>query len=306
MKVFVAGATGAIGRPLCRALVEAGHEVLGMTRSPERVEELERDGLQGVVADAFDAEAVREAVERAAPEVVVSQLTDLPQKMDEAEDKLADNDRARVEGTANLLAAARPVGARLIAQSIAFAYEPEGEGLATEEDPLVADAPEPFDASVDALARMEHSVVAAGGAILRYGFFYGPGTWMGDGGDAIEQLRKRRMPGIGSGDGIWSFLHIDDAAAATVAAVETDATGLFNICDDRPLPTSEWIPAMAEAAGAPRPFRIPKLLARLIAGHYVVYLMCEARGASNAKAKRELGWSPMYPDPLQGIREVLA
>lgn len=305
MKVLVAGATGAIGRPLCAALSAGGHEVWGMTRSPEKAAGLERRGVRPLLADALDPAAVREAIERAAPEVVVSQLTDLPESMDEAESKLADNDRVRVEGTLNLLGAAEAVGARLIAQSIAFAYDPDGEGLASEEDPLIADAPEPFGASRDALVRMEEAVVGAGGTVLRYGFFYGPGTWFCAGGDAVSQLRKRRLPRVGGGEGVWSLLHIDDAVGATVAAVESGAVGIFNVCDDRPIPTREWIPAVAEAAGAPRPIRIPKLVARLIAGRYVVYLMCEVRGADNAKAKRELDWTPTRPDPLEGLQRIV-
>lgn len=311
MKVFLAGATGAVGRPLCRQLLEAGHEVVGTTRSPGKAKSLEALGVGPAIVDALDAEGVLAAVAEAAPEVVISQLTDLPTDMNDAEDKLSDNDRARVEGTRNLLAAARDSGVRqVIAQSLAFAYHPDGgDGPADEEDPLFLDAPEPFRSSAIKLDRMEREVIGTDeltGTVLRYGFFYGPGTWFAPDGSAVAELRRRRLPRVGSGGGMWSMCHVEDAASACVAAVERGAGGVFNVCDDRAVPTAELIPAMARAAGAPRPMRVPTFLARWIAGTYVVYLMTAVRGASNARAKRALGWEPSRPDPIEGLERALS
>lgn len=311
MKIFLAGATGAVGKPLCRKLIDAGHEVVGTTRSPRKARTLESRGVEPAVLDVLDADAVSAAVRAAEPEVVISQLTDLPANMNDAEDKLADNDRARVEGTRNLLAAARASGARqLIAQSLAFAYHPSGgPGLASEDDPLYLDAPEPFRSSAVKLDRMEREVIGAegpAGTVLRYGFFYGPGTWFAPDGSAVTELQKRRLPRVGSGEGAWSMCHVEDAASACLAAVERGVEGIFNVCDDRPVPSRELIPAMARAAGAPRPLWVPAFLARLIAGTYSVYLMTEIRGASNARAKGELGWEPSRPDPTEGLERALS
>lgn len=311
MKVFIAGATGAVGRPLCRQLIERGHEVVGMTRSPDRADELEASGVNAVVADALDPDAVAAALASARPGAVASQLTDLPSEMIDAEQKYPDNDRARLEGTANLLAGARECGARrFIAQSLAFAYHPDGGPRpATENERLYADAPEPFGASARGLVRMESEVCEAegiAGVVLRYGFFYGPGTWFAPGGSAIGELRKRRLPKVGSGDGLWSMCHVEDAAGACVAAVESDTSGVFNVCDDRPIRSAELIEAIARIAGTPRPLRVPAFLARWIAGEYTVYLMCDVRAASNEGIKRELGWKPSYPEPIEGLERVLA
>ncbi|MGI8632218.1 MAG: NAD-dependent epimerase/dehydratase family protein [Solirubrobacterales bacterium] len=306
----MAGATGAVGRPLCAQLFDAGHEVVGLTRSAEKATGLASRGVEPVVADALDASAVAAAVADAQPEVVVSQLTDLPADFNAAGDRAAANDRVREQGTRNLLVAARASGARrIVAQSLGFAYRPGGTGLATEDEPLYADGPSPLDATVRSLEVMESEVLGVqelGGVVLRYGFFYGPGSWYGKGGSAVHDLRRRRLPKVGAGEGVWSFCHVDDAASACVTAVEGTATGTFNICDDHPAAVAEWLPTLAHAAGAPPPLRAPALVARLVAGRYPAYLMTEVRGAANDRAKRELGWSPRWPDWRDGFREGLA
>lgn len=307
MRVFVAGATGAIGRPLCSRLAEAGHDVVGTTRSESKLGLLERLGVAGAVCDALDRAAMVEAVERARPDVAVSQLTDLPERMGEAEDHLEANDRARNEGTLNLLAGAERVGARTIAQSIAWIYDPDRPGPAEEGEPVHPDPPAPFDASLERLLGMEGEVVAAGGLVLRYGFLYGPGTWFAPDGDAVSQLRKRMLPRVGGGEGVWSFVHVEDAAAATVAAIEAPAVdGVLNVCDDEPIPSAEWLPLLAEASGAPKPLPAPRFLARWIAGRYAVALMCEIRGVDNARAERELGWEPSRRTVREGFPELFA
>jgi nucleoside-diphosphate-sugar epimerase len=224
------------------------------------------------------------------------------------EEQAAGNDRIREEGTRNLVDAARTAGTRrIVAQSIAFAYGPVG-GLKTEDDPLFDDAPWPFSRSVNALHALENAVTRTEGIeglVLRYGFFYGPGSSYAPDGFLAGEVRKRRFPIIGKGAGVFSLIHVDDAAAATVAAAERGAPGIYNIVDDDPAPVREWLPAYAEALGAKRPFRIPKLIARFVAGEYTTQMATELRGASNERAKRELGWSPRYASWRQGFREAL-
>jgi nucleoside-diphosphate-sugar epimerase len=301
MRVFVAGATGAIGRPLVSLLVERGHEVTGMTRSPERAEELRSRGATAVICDAFDASALKVAVSGARPEALVHQLTDLPPDIDPRKYKtqLAATNRLRREGTRNLVYAARDAHVkRFVAQSIAFAYPPAGEWVKDEEAALATDAPEPMKDAVTAVAELERQVLDFGGTVLRYGFFYGPGTAFAPDGYYAELAHKRRLPVIGSGAGLTSFIHVDDAAAATLAALEAGdrARGrIYNIVDDEPAPAREWVPAYAAAVGARQPMRVPALLARLVAGRIAVNGMTAQRGASNARAKRELGWQPERP-----------
>jgi nucleoside-diphosphate-sugar epimerase len=307
MRVFVAGATGAIGRPLVPKLVAAGHEVTGMTRSEERAEGLRRAGARAVVCDALDAEAVRAAVGGARAEAIVHQLTALPDRLDFRDrDLYTATNRVRTEGTDNLLAAARETGTRrLVCQSVAFAYAPGGEPIKSEDAPLLRDAPGGFGEGVRAIGRMERQVLEADGVVLRYGFFYGPGTYYGEDGSSTRDVRRRRMPVVGGGTGIFSFVHLDDAADATVIAVERGPSGVYNIVDDEPAPLREWLPVFAEAAGAKRPLRVPVWLARLVGGEAVVASAVGLRGASNAKAKSELGWQPAHPSWRQGFAESL-
>jgi nucleoside-diphosphate-sugar epimerase len=310
MRVFVAGATGAIGRPLVPKLIAAGHEVAGMTRSQERADGLREAGAQAVVCDVFDEDVVRSATAGFSPDVVVHQLTALPDRLDFRDTgTYAATNRLRTEGTRILIEAARAAGARrMVAQSIAFAYAPSGDQVLSEDAPLLVDAPGAFASGVKAVADMERSVTEAEGLeglVLRYGFFYGPGTYYARDGSAAEDVRRRRQPIVGKGTGVFSFIHLDDAADATVAAVERGPSGIYNIVDDEPAALSEWLPVFAEALGAKRPFRVPVFIARLIAGKEVALYATTLCGASNAKAKRELGWEPRHPSWRQGFRESL-
>ncbi|MFL5781841.1 MAG: NAD-dependent epimerase/dehydratase family protein [Thermoleophilaceae bacterium] len=306
MRVFVAGATGAIGRPLVRMLLEAGHEVTGMTRSEERAESLRAAGANGVVADALDSAAVREAMAAAAPEAVVHQLTDLPQEWS-ARTEYGQTSRLRTEGTQNLLEGARAAGARrFVAHSIAFIYSPKAPARADEDAPTVAGSPG-FGEAVDAVLELEHEVTTTedmDGLALRYGFFYGPGTWYARGTKLAREVERRRFPIVGKGEGIFSFVHVDDAASATMAALEEGAPGVYNVVDDDPAPMHEWLPVLAGALGAKPPRRVPLWLARLFGGEQASFAAA-MRGASNEKAKRELGWRPHYGTWRVGFREGL-
>jgi 2-alkyl-3-oxoalkanoate reductase len=305
MRVFVAGATGALGRHLVPGLVAAGHEVTATTRTPGKVARLREAGAEPVVVDGLDREAVIAAVRAAGPEVIVHQMTALadvrsrnirnPDKMGAATIEL------RTRGTDNLLTAAAQAGTRrVIAQSVAGFYEPSGGPVKTEEDPLASRPPSPSAAR--ALAAIKHiektvPLEAPEGVVLRYGGFYGPGaTDM-----LLDAVRKRRVPLIGGGTGIWSFIEITDAAAATLAAVDRGAPGVYNVVDDDPAPVAEWLPAAASAVGAKPPLRLPRWLGRIAAGEAATVMMTEVRGASNEKAKRELGWKPRYPSWRQGF-----
>jgi nucleoside-diphosphate-sugar epimerase len=309
MRVFVAGATGVIGRPLLERLVAAGHEVTGTTRSEAKTELIRAAGAEAVVCDALDAAALRGAVAEANPEVVVHQLTALPERFDPRKKSIYDaTNRLRDEGTRNLLEATRESGARrLVCQSIAFAYAPGPTPDVKDEDaPLAVDAPPPFGEGVRVTQEMERSVVEADwleGVVLRYGWFYGPGTYYGEGGSTTADVRKRRFPVIGRGSGLSSFIHVDDAASATVTAVEGGPPGVYNIVDDEPAPMREWLPLYAEAVGAKKPLRIPVWVARLFAGP-MAGLLNTLPGASNAKAKRELGWEPRWRTWRTGFREA--
>lgn len=310
MKVFVAGASGVVGRPTVRRLVEAGHEVVGITRREERAEEIRAAGAEAVVCDAFDAEGLREAVVAAQPEVVLHALTALPPRFKPREDYLAATNRVREEGTRNLVAAAKAAGVRrIVAESVAFFYEPEGDWVKDEEAPLFRDPPGRFAAALDALMVLEREVLEAGepeGVVLRFGWFYGPGTYYDRGGTMAEETLKRRNPIVGRGAGTFSFIHIEDAAAAYVAALDQGSPGVYNVVDDEPAPLREWLPVYAEALGAKPPRRVPAWLARLAAGKDLTSAAVEMRGASNAKAKRELGWQPAHPSWRQGFSEALA
>jgi nucleoside-diphosphate-sugar epimerase len=306
VRVFLAGAAGAIGRPLVPLLVGAGHDVTGTTRSAERADAIRVAGATPVVVDALDADALRAAVEHARPEVVIHQLTSLPYRFNPRKKGIYDaTNRVRSEGTRNLLAAARAAQVpRFVCQSVAFAYRPGSQPqVMAEEAPLALDSPPPFDEGVRVLDEMERSVLDVGGIVLRYGWFYGPGTYYGDDGSMAADVRKRRFPIVGSGAGLFSFVHVDDAAAATAIAVEHGAPGAYNVVDDEPAALRDWLPVYAEAIGAPPPRRVPVWLARLVAGKAAT-LMGVQPGASNAKAKRELGWQPRWSSWREGFREA--
>lgn len=314
MKVFLAGAGGAMGRQLIPRLVADGHEVVGVTRSESKRDLVASLGARPVIADALDAEQIAGAVAEAAPEVVLHQLTSIPGNLEPRhfDRDFALTNRLRTEGLDNLLAAARAAGARrFIAQSYTgWPYARQGGPVKDEEDPLDPDPPEQFRNTLAAIRHLEASVTGADGLdglVLRYGGFYGPGTSVAltPEGAQIEAIRKRRFPVVGSGAGVWSFVQIEDAAAATAAAVTKGAPGIYNVVDDDPASVSEWLPALAAAVGAKPPRKVPRWLGRLLAGEATVVLMTESRGASNAKAKRELAWQPRYPSWRSGFAEGL-
>jgi nucleoside-diphosphate-sugar epimerase len=305
MRVFVAGATGVIGRGLVAMLIEAGHEVTGMTRSAPRAERLRELGCEAAVCDALDAEALRETVSSVRPEAVIHVLTAIPPSLQPRNFRtaLVPTNRLRREGTRNLLAAARAAGAsRVLAESVAFAYQPTGDWIKDENAPLALGSPPPMDEVIGALASLESQVLEAGGIVLRYGFLYGPGTQFASDGMFAGLARKRLFPVIGSGEGRWSFIHADDAAGGTVAALERGNPGVYNIVDDAPARLADWLPVYTEAIGAGRPLHIPAWMGRLVGGSVAVMNMTEQRGASNAKAKAELGWQPRYAGWRDGFR----
>jgi nucleoside-diphosphate-sugar epimerase len=279
--------------------------VTGTTRSPARTGGIEAAGATAVVCDALDRDAVHRAVEAAGPQVVIHQLTALPDRFAKLRKGSPDTNRLRTEGTRHLVDAAVSAGARrVIAESIAFLYEPSGPRIADEQSPVWPDAPEPFGSMIGALRELERIVTTTEGiegVVLRYGALYGPGTWYAPDGDMTMQVRKRRLPIVGSGDGLNSFVHVDDAAAATVRAVAQGAPGVYNIVDDEPVAYREHLPAFAELIGARPPRHLPTWPVRVLAGSVAVASLTQQRGASNAKAKRELGWTPRYPTWREGF-----
>jgi len=307
MRVFVAGATGAIGKQLVPRLVEAGHEVHGMTRSESKQAMLHELGAVPVVADALDPDQVAEAVARARPDVIVHQLTAIPEKLDlrHFDRDFALTARLRTEGTDHLLSAGQAVGVqRFVAQSNFASYARTGAAVKSEEDPFDPAPAREMRQSAAAIRHLEEAVLGARwteGIVLRYGSFYGPGTSLAPGSVQTELVRKRKFPLVGDGGGVWSFIHVADAAEATVAAVEHGSRGVYNIVDDDPAPVAEWLPALAQELGAKKPMRVPRFIGRLFAGEAGVVMMTEVRGASNAKAKRELGWRPAHPSWRQGL-----
>jgi nucleoside-diphosphate-sugar epimerase len=309
MRVFLAGATGVIGRRLIPQLLGAGHHVTGMCRTPEKLDALRAEGAEGVVADALDRAAVAEAVAAARPDAVIHQLTAIPARIDprRMERDFALNDRLRSEATRHLVRAAQAAGTpRIIAQSIAFAYAPGPAGtLHRESDPLFLEAPEPFRRSARAVQDLEDAVLGADGLVLRYGYFYGPGSAISSGGSMAGELARRRLPIVGRGAGVWSFVHVDDSARATVLALSRGASGAYNIVDDEPARVGDWVPALAEALGAPKPFHVPVPIARLVAGSYGVSVMTQAQGARNELARKELGWEPEIASWRDGFRHAL-
>jgi nucleoside-diphosphate-sugar epimerase len=319
MKVFVAGASGALGVQLVPKLVAAGHEVVAMTRTASKQDGLRALGARAVVADALDPDAVARVVGEAEPEVIVHELTALSGKMSIRDARHPDRssmakmtNRLRTEGTDHLLAAGRAVGARrFVAQSFgAFRYARTGGPVQTEADPLDPNPPAPLRPVVEGLLYLEDAVTTIDwgeGLALRYGGFYGPGTSISLAPDAqmAAPIRKRRFPIVGDGGGVSSFVHIEDAAVATVAAVERGQPGIYYIVDDEPAPVRQWLPVLASALGAKPPRRVPRWLGRLVAGEAATVVMTDVRGASNAKAKRELGWQLRYPSWRLGFTKGL-
>ena len=305
MRVFVTGATGALGRHLVPGLVAAGHEVTATTRTPGKIAQLREAGAEPVVVDGLDRGAVIAAVRAAAPEVIVHEMTALADMRSfRNPDKLfAVTNELRTRGTDNLLAAAARAGTRrVIAQGYAGPGpdKPAGARLKTEEDPLDW---RPIRSAARAMAAIRYvdrtvPLEAPEGIVLRYGGFYGPGT----GDFVVEMARKRRLPVIGGGTGVWSFIEITDAAAATLAAVDRGAPGVYNVVDDDPAPVAEWLPYLAKVVGAKPPLRVPAWLGRLLAGEFVVGQMTSSRGSSNEKARKELGWEPRYASWREGFR----
>ena len=315
MKVLIAGATGALGKQLVPRLVASGHEVFGMTRSASKRDAVRALGATPVVADALDAQSVARAIWEAGPEVIVHQLTALSGGLDmrHFDRCFAQTNRLRTEGTDHLLAAGRMVGARrFVAQSYAgWPFARSGGPVKSEDDPLDPTPPDAMRRTLEAIRHLEAAVTGADwteGIVLRYGGFYGPGTSLDPaaGGEHVELIRKRRFPVVGGGGGVWSFVHVQDAADATVAAVQRGRRGIYNIVDDQPAAVAEWLPAVAGALGAKPPHHVPRSLGRLLAGEPATVMMTEVRGASNAKAKRELGWRPSHPSWREGFAELAA
>jgi 2-alkyl-3-oxoalkanoate reductase len=311
MRIFVAGATGAVGRALIPALLSAGHAVTGMTRSPEKTDALRRAGAEPVVADGLNPRAVRAAVIAARPEVIIDQMTDLASVTDlrHFDRAFANTNRLRTEGTDHLLVAAREAEVkRFIAQSFCGWTLSRDEGaVKTETDALDPEPPRELAGTLDALRYVEQIVTKSihpEGIVLRYGSFYGPATGMLSH-VMIDQLRHRRVPLIGTGAGRWSFVHVDDAASAAVAAIEHGKPGqIYDIVDDEPAQVSEWLPALAGILGAKPPFHIPAWVGRLLAGEHLVAMMTEVKAASNARAKQELGWQPAHPSWRRGFAQA--
>jgi nucleoside-diphosphate-sugar epimerase len=308
MKIFVAGATGALGKRLVPLLVASGHDVVAMTRSPQKMDSLRAIGAEPVVADGLDRVAVMRAVMLSEPEVVIHEMTGLTgvTSLRNFDKQFALTNRLRTEGTDHLLEATQAAGARrLIAQSYGnWSYERKGTEPKGEDDPLDPEPPAKQRASLAAIRHVEKAVLGADrveGVALRYGNFYGPGTDLALRGEIARLVRGRRFPIVGDGQGVWSFVHVDDAAMATAAAVERGAPGLYNVADDQPVAVADWLPELARALGAKPPRQLPVWLGRLAIGEVGVSMMTQIRGASNAKARRELGWRAGYPSYRDGF-----
>ena len=310
MRVFVAGATGAMGKQLVPRLVAAGHDVSGMTSKEANRDLVTELGATPIVADALDPDQVADAVGRANPDVIVHQLTAIGAiDLRHLDRDFALTNRLRTEGTDHLLSAGHAVGVkRFVAQSAIYGfYARTGGAVKTEEDPLDPDPPRDMSKTLAAIEHLEDAVLGASwteGIVLRYGAFYGPDTSMTAGSEQFEMVKKRKFPLVGSGAGTWSFIHIADAAEATVAAVDRGKPGIYNIVDDDPAPVSEWLPSLAQTLGAKKPMHVPRFVGRLFAGEVGAVFMTEIRGASNAKAKRDLDWQPDHPSWRQGFAEA--
>jgi nucleoside-diphosphate-sugar epimerase len=293
MKIFVAGASGALGRPLVTKLVEKGHEVVGLTtKRPEVVQEL---GATPAVANAFDPQGLKEEVVKASPELIVHALTRIPHTAYLTPGRLKINDRLRIEGTKNLLEAARAAGTlRMIAESITFAFRGRSE-----ENMQPLDRMGSFQRSVEAIKSLESQVLEFEGVVLRYGFFYGPGTSMED--EVPKAIKRRMMPIVGAGTGWWSLIHMDDAAAATVAAIEKGKAGeTYNICDDEPILVKDALGFIAETIGAPKPLHLPN-----VGPAFARYYFNKMTGANNSKAKIELSWTPRFSTFKEGFQQTV-
>lgn len=317
MKILLAGATGAIGRPLVARLVAGGHEVVALTRDPGKLPGLERAGATGVHCDVCDRGRLEAVARDARPDVVLDETTDLPQRYDGRRmrgfyDGMA---RLRLVGTPNLMDVAHDLGARLVFQSVAFAYRPDRTGAPgtsqrprTEDDPIFGfEAPEPWNWAMPLIGALEQRATGLRGLVLRYGMFYGPHTHFAPGGQMYEEVKARRMPVAGRGTGVFSFIHVDDAAAATVRAIETpEATGVLNVVDDEPAALGDWLPVFARSIGARRPLRVPRAVARLASGPLPLHFATTMPGASNARARELLGWAPAHPSLAAGLRDAAA
>ena len=313
MRILLAGASGAVGRRLLPLLLANNHQVTAITHAPERLAALRSTGADAVVADGLDATALMHAVTQAGPEIIIHQMTALTRatSLRNFDRQFALTNRLRTEGTDNLLQAARAAGVRrFIAQSYGnWNYQRTGTGLTTEQDPLDPTPPANQRQSLAAIRHLEHSVTTApgiDGTVLRYGNFYGPGTGISSNGIIVKAVRKRMLPIIGNGAGVWSFIHVDDAATATIAAMDHGASGIYNIVDNEPAPVAVWLPQLASALGAKPPRHIPVWLGRLIMGEVGISMMTRIRGASNHKARTELAWNPRYPTWREGFRIGLA
>src|SRR4051794_18857751 len=313
MKVLVAGATGALGTQLVPLLVANGHEVTGTTRTKAKFLKLRDLGARPLVLDALDPDAVAQAVAETEPDVIVHQLTALPESLDirHFDRDFAMTNRLRTEGTDHLLAAGRAVGVRrFLAQSYAgWPFARSGGPVKTEDDPLDPTPADTMRSTLDAIRHLEEAVTGAEwteGIVLRYGGFYGPGTSLSSDGAQVEMIRRRKYPVVGDGAGVWSFVHVADAAEATAAAAGWGRRGIYNIVDDEPAPVAEWLPVAARAVGARPPRHVPRWAGRLLAGEAATVMMTEVRGASNEKAKRELGWEPRHSSWRQGFEEATA
>jgi nucleoside-diphosphate-sugar epimerase len=312
MKIFLAGASGAVGQTLIPLLLQQQHEVFGAFRNPSNTGLVQSLGATPVLLDALDPQAVNNHISQIKPQVVIHQLTAIRARIDlrNFDREFVLTNRLRTEGTRNLLTAAVNAGTeKFIAQGFAgWSYARTGAALKTEEDPLDPTPPPRMKPTLDALQTLESTVIGEPrltGIVLRYGWFYGPHSSIASDGATIEDLRKRKVPLVGKGTGIWSFLHLHDAATATVAALAKAKPGIYNIVDDDPAPVSEWLPYLAQCAGAKPPIRVPNWLARLLIGEQAITLMNEIRGVSNAKAKRELNWTPKWDSWRQGFRDAL-
>ena len=308
MRVLVAGGTGAVGAPLVQQLIARGHDVTATTRHPERAEHLRRCGAAVVQMDGLDAASVGEAVARAEPDAIIHQMTSLAGKLDmrHFDRTFRTTNALRTTGTRHLLAAAEAMGVkRLIAQSYTgWPITRAGDGPSTESEPFDAQPVRAQRETLAAIETLEQSVRGAplAGIVLRYGSFYGAGVWD----DLVEMVRKRMLPVIGDGAGVWSWIHVDDAASATVAALERGEPGVYNVVDDEPVRAAEWIPGLAELAGAKPPMHVPVWLGRLLAGDVAVHMMTAVRGASNEKARWVLDWRPRWTTWREGFRRALS
>ncbi len=312
MRVFVAGSIGAVGKSLLPHLLESGHEVVALIRNPQKAKEIEAMGAKVAVADALDTEALTAAIRRAEPEVIIHQLTSLAGvgNLKRLDEEFVLTNRFRTEGTDTMLAAARLARTRrFIAQSFCgWPFAREGGAVKTEEDPLDPSPPASFSKTLAAIRYLEDTVRKTADVeafALRYGVFYGPGTGIAKDGSIVELVRKRKMPIVGGGGGIWSFIHVHDVARATVAAMSHGEPGIYNVVDDEPAAVSTWLPALADAVGAKPPRKVPVWLAKFAIGDGGVSMMTKVRGGSNAKAKRDLEWQPIYPSWRRGFVEGL-